>query len=321
MTVIPRVFHRIWLGSPLPERERAYGETWARYHPGWELRLWTDADVPPLINQGYFDATVSLAQKADILRYEILLNHGGVYLDTDFECYRSIEPLLSGVELFCAREDGFRTANGLLGGTPGHPFIAAVMAALPDSVAWRPGRPPNEQTGPELLTRTIAEQDALGNPVPTIFGPELFFPYHWTEPHRAGETFPDAYAAHHWTKSWQEEPAPTAQRIVVEIDPDLIEPGAAVLSGALEAARAAPGTELALVVKGVPAVTEAIGDAMAGILSQLAGRRALPDIVVYGEPEGAALRAAVRVALSADPGENTRSLRSLASLEGPDADR
>ncbi|MER7002600.1 FkbM family methyltransferase [Dactylosporangium sp. NPDC000555] len=328
--LIPRVFHRIWLGGPLPERERAFGETWARHHPEWEMRLWTDEDVPPLVNQAYFDAATSMAQKADILRYEILHRHGGVYIDTDFECYRDIEPLLGGVELFCAREDGFRAANGLLGSTPGHPFLAAVIAALPGSVAWHPGRPPNEQTGPELLTQTIAEQDAFGNAVPTLFGPELFFPYHWTEPDRAGETFPDAYAAHHWAKSWHDPaPPPTrespsdasrsepAARILVTVDPDLIEPAAAVLSGALEAARAVPGTELALVVKGVPAVTEAVGDAMAGVLRQLAGRRALPDVVVYGEPEGAELRAAVRVALSADPAENARSLRALAVLDAP----
>jgi hypothetical protein len=322
--LIPRVFHRIWLGGPLPERERAFGETWRRHHPDWELRLWRDEDVPPLANQALFDAAGSPAQKADILRYELLLQHGGVHLDTEFECYRSIEPLLGGVELFCAREDGFRAADALFGCTPGHPFIAAVVAALPDSVAWRPGRPRDEQTGQGLLTRVIAEQDGLGKAVPAVFAPELFFPYPRTDPHRAGETFPGAYAAYHWAKSGpverhtpveperDEAPEPAA-RIVVTVDPDLVESGAAVLAGALEAASAAPGTELALVVKGVPVVTEAVGDAMAALLRQLAGRRALPDVVVYSEPEGGTLRAAVRVALSDDPAENARALRSLAA--------
>ncbi|UWZ35604.1 FkbM family methyltransferase [Dactylosporangium roseum] len=313
---IPRVFHRIWFGGPLPAREQALGETWARHHPGWELRLWREEDVPPLVNQAAFDAATTMAQKADIFRYELLLAHGGVYVDTDFECFRDIEPLLGGVDAFCAREDGFRASIGLLGCEPGHPFFAAVVAALADSVAWLPDRPPNEQTGPELLTRTLIEQDALGRPVPSVFGPELFYPYHWTEPHRAGDEFPDAYAAHHWAKSWHvEKPvAPlsgTAERILVTVDPDLVEAGAAVLSGALDAASSVPGTELALVVKGVPEATEAVGDAVAGVMLQLADGRDLPDIVVYGEPEGSSLPAKVRVELSTDPAENARSLRAL----------
>jgi hypothetical protein len=30
----------------------------------------------------------------------------------------------------------------------------------------------------------------------------LFYPYDWTELHRRGETFPDAYAVHHWSSKW-----------------------------------------------------------------------------------------------------------------------
>ena len=47
-------------------------------------------------------------------------------------------------------------------------------------------------------------------------------------------------------------------------------------------------------------------------MRQLAGDRTLPDIVVYGEPEGSSLPAAVRVGLSADPAENARSVLALA---------
>ncbi|GAA1795270.1 hypothetical protein HC028_18275 [Planosporangium flavigriseum] len=200
--VIPRVFHRIWLGGPLPERERRFGETWAERHPGWEMRLWHEGNLPPLVNRAEFAAATSPAQKADILRYELLLTYGGVYLDTDFECYRCIEPLLAGVRAFAAREDACWVAIGVLGCVPRHPFFAAVVAALPDAVAWRPGRPPNEQTGPEFFSRVLVEQEALGREVPTVFGPELFYPYRPTEPHRAGEHFPQAYAAHHWARSW-----------------------------------------------------------------------------------------------------------------------
>ncbi|WP_433079926.1 FkbM family methyltransferase [Dactylosporangium sp. CA-052675] len=325
--LVPRVFHRIKLDGPLSAREREFGESWLRHHPGWELKLWTRAGLPPLTNQALFDAAPP-GQQEDILRYELLLAHGGVFLSTDLECLRNIEPLLGGVDVFCAREDGFRLADGVLGAAPGHPLIAAVVAALPDSVAWRAGRPRDEQTGAEMLTRIVAEQDGLGRVTPAVFGSEIFYPYHWTEPPREGATLPSAYAVCHWLSAFPADapalPAPVSEapataagtsapvdRIVVDVDPDLVEPAAVVLAGAMELAMATPGMELALVVKGVPQVTEAVGDAMAGLMRQLAGGRDVPDIVVYGQPEGEGLAARARLAMSDDPAGNARTLLSL----------
>ncbi|MGI5236671.1 glycosyltransferase family 32 protein [Dactylosporangium sp. CA-139066] len=310
-TLIPGVIHHIWLGGPLPERERDLVETWRRHHPQWQLRLWLDADVPPLANQALFDATESPAQRADLLRYELLLAHGGIAVGADLECRRSIEPLLDGAELFCVRDDDFRLTDDLIGCVPGHPAIAAMVAALPDSMAWHPSHPRDEQTGADLLTRVIAEQEALDGTTAAVFGPERFFPYHWMEPHRAAEPFPDAYTVRRWrTPEAAEE---RTRRILVLIDPDLVETATVVVAGALDVAASVPGAELALVVKGVRSVTEAVGEAMAALVGQLAGNRPLPDVMVYGEPEGAALDAAVRVAMSDSAAENARTLLALAA--------
>jgi hypothetical protein len=308
---IPSVIHHVWLGGPLPERERDLVESWRRHHPGWQLRLWLDADVPPLVNRALFDAIESPAQRADILRYELLLAHGGIAVGADLECRRSIEPLLDGVELFCVRDDDFRLTDDLIGCVPGHPAIAAMVATLPDSMAWRPRHPRDEQTGADLLTEVIAAQDALGGPTATVFGPERFFPYHWTEPHRAAEPFRDAYTVRRWRASAAGEER--NRRILVLIDPELLETATVVVAGALDVAASVPGAELALVVKGVRSVTEAVGESMAALVGQLSGNRPLPDVMVYGEPEGAALDAAVRVAMSDSAADNARTLLALAA--------
>src|SRR5262245_53320466 len=83
-SVIPRVLHQIWLGEePFPyERER---ETWRRQHPSWKLELWTEADVPgDLELREVANRLRQPAERADILRLELLHRHGGVYLDADF---------------------------------------------------------------------------------------------------------------------------------------------------------------------------------------------------------------------------------------------
>ncbi len=335
--LIPRVLHQIWLGGPMPEKEQRFAESWTRHHPGWERRLWHDGNLPPLRNQELFDRAPSWAQKADILRFELLHEYGGIYVDGDFECLRNLEPLLDGVRAFCGREDPVRVSNALIGCVPGHPFLAAVVAALPDSVAWLPNRGPNEQTGPDLLTRVLLEQEALGRESATVFGPEIFYPYHWSEMERADEDFPEAYAAHRWSgRLWRPEdgiradpaggagpatapPAPAAPvgvpggRLVIEVDPELVEPGAVVLSAAL-AVVSAYGGELALVVPGVDQVTESIGAALASVVTQVSPVRELPETVVYGEAEGRGLDAALRVTLSEDPVQNARTVLELARL-------
>src|SRR6266516_4079263 len=95
MSFIPRLFHWIWFGpQPLPEQHRRWIDGWLALHPGWEHRLWTDANRPTFLNEPQFLAADNFAEMADIARYELLYRFGGVYVDTDTECLRSIEPLL-----------------------------------------------------------------------------------------------------------------------------------------------------------------------------------------------------------------------------------
>ena len=101
MLRIPRVFHQIWVGpEPLPEEFVAYQRTWLTYNPGWKLQLWTEENLPPdLERREVYEKLRVPAERADILRVELLWRFGGVYIDTDFECLRPIEGLLHEVEL------------------------------------------------------------------------------------------------------------------------------------------------------------------------------------------------------------------------------
>src|SRR2546429_4401108 len=116
MISIPRIFHRIWLGTePMPPEYVAFGNTWLAHHPGWTMHTWTDAFIPKLHNDSAFRRSTALSGKANILRYEILLRHGGVYIDTDFECLRNIEPLLHDVSCFVGLQSPELANNAILG--------------------------------------------------------------------------------------------------------------------------------------------------------------------------------------------------------------
>lgn len=206
---IPFVFHRVWLGGTMPDEFVRFGETWTDCHPDWQMITWSEESLPPLRDQDEFDRAPNLAQKADIARYEILARYGGVYIDCDFECQRNIEPLLGGIDVFCAWEDASAVSNAIIGAVPEHPMLIEVRDAIPARVAARPDGPTNELTGPVLMTE-IATRHAAEDQAVRLFGPELFFPYHYSERHRRGEAFPEAYAIHHWQASWVAPPPAAA---------------------------------------------------------------------------------------------------------------
>lgn len=201
---IPRVFHQIWIddgppGEPrLPARFHAWRDSWLRLNPGWGYALWN------LHNLGFeprhaalIAASPSPAQKADILRYELLWRLGGVYLDVDFECLKPIDRLLDGVEHFAVSENGRVLSIGIIGASPGSRYMRRCLERLPTRVGLRP---PNQETGPAYFTRCLLGE-GFGSDL-TVLPSAWFYPYAMHEPQRAAGPFPEAYGVHHWAASW-----------------------------------------------------------------------------------------------------------------------
>jgi inositol phosphorylceramide mannosyltransferase catalytic subunit len=206
----------------MPPEFVRYGESFGRHHWGWKFKHWDESNLPPLRNQKWFDEATSYAQKADIARYEILHQVGGIYVDTDVECLKSFDPLLvEGGTCFCANEAPRRMAvsNAVIGAIAGHPFLDALIRQIPFSIEAYPSRGPNWQTGPEMLTWVLAERQKQGIDDVVVFPGELFYPHHWVphfgpnvrqRPTYRSQAFPNAYAVHHWAADWR-EPAPKSR--------------------------------------------------------------------------------------------------------------
>ena len=187
----------------MPEHLAAYGETWVRHHPDWEHVLWTADAIPPLRNQRVYDAAERIAPhnvgqlRSDVARYEILFEHGGVYIDADMECLRPIDDLIADVSCFAGWEvQGTWVNNAVLGAEPGHPFIADLIEHLEHSVVANPGKRPAVTTGPQYLTPIYRRH---AHEV-TVFPKETFYSYLWSDlgTARDGYVHPDAVAVHHW---------------------------------------------------------------------------------------------------------------------------
>jgi inositol phosphorylceramide mannosyltransferase catalytic subunit len=214
--MIPKVMHRIWVGSEMPAEFIAYGRGWQERHPEWTHVLWTDHPQPEmpgvsiaapfgLRNQDLYDAAATLAPKnvgqfkADVLRYELLLDAGGVYVDCDFECLRPLDGLLTNIGSFVAWErNGIWLNNAIMGAVPHLDFFAQLVGRLKANVTANVGKRPNIMSGPQFLTAVYRQRRRARLTVPTVFAQALFYPYSWNELHRKGQPFPQAYAVHHW---------------------------------------------------------------------------------------------------------------------------
>lgn len=194
---IPPMIHRVWLGGrPIPEEHERFGRTFMRHHPDWKMRLWTDDDLPELeIGTKERGRARTQSELSNLVRYEVLHRHGGVYVDTDVECKRCLTPLLRGIDAFAALEVPGGIGTAILGSIAGHPVYGHAARLARQTLGTGVHSP--DANGPRFLSLIVEQEQNVA-----IFGAELFYPYLWDELERRHETFPDAYAVHHWTLSW-----------------------------------------------------------------------------------------------------------------------
>lgn len=212
--LIPKIIHQIWIGpKSMPGVYKEWAETWKKHHPDWEYRLWTNETVPR--DQWELEAFIRTIPnwpcRTDMYKYQILLRHGGLYVDCDFECKRSVEQLLhrrTEVVAFSVREPDKRrymgVNNSFIACQPGSFLVKWCLAMAPLMAAEkRPdGKPKwNFATGPNVMT--LVARFRQHNP--TVIVPSYrLHPYQITEMERRNEEFPDAYAIHHWGTKWKD---------------------------------------------------------------------------------------------------------------------
>lgn len=211
---IPKIIHQIWLGSPLPERYKQFQESWKRHHPDWQYILWTDKDIEEfgLTNKDLYNQSTNWGQKADIARYEILYRIGGLYVDTDFECFKKFDVFHHCFDfytgIYSPFSRGFRVSIGIIGSVPGHPILKTCIQSMRLDV-YPSSNPMNiiHTTGPEHFTRCFLKE--VKNSGRCVAFPVNFF-YPWPCNNR-DETRREkilswlkheSFAIHYWDNSW-----------------------------------------------------------------------------------------------------------------------
>ena len=211
--LIPKIIHFVWLGSPLPERCKKIIDSWKKFHPTWQIKLWTDADVDlfKLENRAAFDKAINYGEKSDIWRYEILRRFGGLYVDTDFECLQPFDNIHKSCELYAgiAYTRATLLYNGLIGATPRHPILELCVKTIRVGPGDQDRNRIMGETGPCHFTycfNALAAQ-YRGKVVP--FPSTYLYPFPNTKRRETDPTIikkrwlkPESLALHYWATSW-----------------------------------------------------------------------------------------------------------------------
>lgn len=116
--MIPKIIHYIWLGgNPLPKEYENYIEGWKKLCPDYEIKRHDETnlniDINEYCRQAYDNKKWAFA--SDVLRYYVLFEEGGIYLDTDVELLKPLDCFLNE-KLFLGFETMDYVAPGLIMG-------------------------------------------------------------------------------------------------------------------------------------------------------------------------------------------------------------
>ena len=132
--MIPRIVHYCWFGKgQKPELVEQCIASWHRFMPDWAYMEWSEdnfaiASAPLYVRQAY--EARKYAFVSDYVRLWALEQYGGVYLDVDFEVYKSFEPLLDCPQKAFVGKEGSKHQPPMLGVMASEPHSRWVTTML-----------------------------------------------------------------------------------------------------------------------------------------------------------------------------------------------
>ena len=223
--------YRTCYTRPVPSKYFDWMNTWANMK-GWEYKLWTEEDLHDLLlyNQDLYDQSSNYGEKSDVLRLEVLLHYGGVYVDIDFESVNSsvFEELhrhfdfYAGFEPIChgTINGTYKICNAIFAACPHHPIIKNLIIGMKANWKNHQGQTAVQKSGPDYFSRVILDYEKGQLVSPEVKSNnsqyrKMYLPcsflYPFSEPdirqmqsHHdlLSRICPETAAIHYWSGSW-----------------------------------------------------------------------------------------------------------------------
>lgn len=211
--MIPKIIHYCWFGgNPLPESAKKCIESWKKCCPDYEIKEWNESNYDiqknPYMKEAYEMEKWGFVP--DYARLDIIYQYGGIYLDTDVELLKNMDPLLSE-KAFMGCEGRTSASPGLgFGAEKGNPIIKEILENVyknrhflqaDGSIDTTPSPRLNTEFLKTKGLKLSGEIEHLGDEI-TIYPAEYFAPKNFA----TGEIVltDHTYSIHHYDASWYE---------------------------------------------------------------------------------------------------------------------
>ena len=132
--------------------------TWIEKFPNFSYRLWHDEDIDNLINEKFptfskiYHGYPRNIHRFDVVRYFIMYEYGGIYVDMDMECVNNFYDILPAGKVSVAESaiPGEMYQNALMASPARHPYWHYVLNEI---IAYRNVENVLDATGPQVIIR------------------------------------------------------------------------------------------------------------------------------------------------------------------------
>jgi len=226
---INRTVHMIWISNKknIPGYVKDNLDSWKKNNPKWSIVLWDKDLVRNTFDALFVDLIETIpvySWKGNILRYKILLEYGGLYVDTDVVNFKPIESIVQVAEqkyagafsvceklmsssynssdLFMDADECALLCNAVIGSRKNHPAVKlALFTSIENTMKHiNITKYTTAISGPPVWTSSSRKFN-IG-----VLKTKSFYPCMWNEKlNCVAERFmkeSDIFAMHEWKSSW-----------------------------------------------------------------------------------------------------------------------
>jgi mannosyltransferase OCH1-like enzyme len=218
--MIPQCIHYCWFGgNPLPPLALTCITSWKQFCPGYEVVEWNESNFD--INYNTYVKEAYDAGKwafvSDVARLWVLVNHGGIYMDTDCELVKPIDKFLT-LDAVSGFEDSSLVPTALMGCRKGHALFKELLMDYDAKKFILPGGRYDTTPNVTIITNTLEKKGlVLNNKQQTIAGFTLYpSDYFCPKNHKTGEInlTENTHAIHHFDGSWLTDEQKHSHKII-----------------------------------------------------------------------------------------------------------
>jgi len=138
---VPKLIHQTWKSKDIPEKWQAASDACKHLHPDYEYKLWTDTEGEELIATKFpwflstYRGYAHNIQRVDAVRYFILYEFGGLYIDLDIHCLHSLD-YLRHFNFTAPKTYPIGLSNDFLVSQPKDPFALRLINNLKTWNQW-----------------------------------------------------------------------------------------------------------------------------------------------------------------------------------------